>query len=83
MLTAEDRMELEVLKKHGASIRELARSTGRSRNTVRRLSARGRGGGDAQACAEAGREARPVQGLHRRADEGGGAGPDSGGGSLP
>lgn len=36
MLTAEERMELEVLKKHGASIRELARATGRSRNTVRR-----------------------------------------------
>lgn len=36
MLTAEERMELEVLKKHGAGIRELARVTGRSRNTVRR-----------------------------------------------
>jgi transposase len=36
MLTAEERMELDVLKKHGASIRELARATGRSRNTVRR-----------------------------------------------
>jgi transposase len=36
MLRAEERMELEVLKKHGASIRELARATGRSRNTVRR-----------------------------------------------
>ena len=36
MLTAEERMELEILKKHGAGIRELARSTGRSRNTVRR-----------------------------------------------
>lgn len=36
MLTAEEFMELEVLNKHGASIRELARATGRSRNTVRR-----------------------------------------------
>lgn len=36
MLTSEERMELDVLKKHGASIRELARATGRSRNTVRR-----------------------------------------------
>jgi transposase len=29
-------MELAVLRKHGASIRELARVTGHSRNTVRR-----------------------------------------------
>jgi transposase len=36
MLTAEEQMELEVLKRHGASIRELAKATGRSRNTVRR-----------------------------------------------
>jgi len=36
MLTAEEFMELEVLSKHGTSIRELARSTGRSRNTIRR-----------------------------------------------
>src|SRR6185437_7632400 len=36
MLTAEERMELDVLRKHGAGIRELARSTGLSRNTVRR-----------------------------------------------
>jgi hypothetical protein len=36
MLKAEGRMELEVLRNHGASIRELARMTGHSRNTVRR-----------------------------------------------
>lgn len=36
MLTSEEQMELEVLRKHGASIRELAKSTGHSRNTVRR-----------------------------------------------
>jgi transposase len=36
MLTAEERMELDVLNRHGASIRELAKLTGRSRNTVRR-----------------------------------------------
>ena len=36
MLRAEERMELVVLKKHGESIRALSRSTGRSRNTVRR-----------------------------------------------
>ena len=36
MLKAEEQMELAVLRKHGTSIRELARMTGRSRNTVRR-----------------------------------------------
>jgi transposase len=36
MLTAEERMELEVLRKHGTSIRGLAKASGRSRNTVRR-----------------------------------------------
>lgn len=36
MLKVEEQMELVVLKKHGASIRSLSRSTGRSRNTVRR-----------------------------------------------
>ena len=36
MLKVEGRMELAVLRKHGASIRELARETGHSRNTVRR-----------------------------------------------
>lgn len=36
MLKAEEQMELVVLKKHGESIRSLSRSTGRSRNTVRR-----------------------------------------------
>lgn len=44
MLKAEEQMELMVLKKHGESIRGLSRSTGRSRNTVRRYL---RGGGDA------------------------------------
>ena len=44
MLKAEEQMELIVLKKHGESIRALARSTGRSRNTVRRYL---RGGPDA------------------------------------
>lgn len=36
MLTAEEQMELEILRKHGGSIRELAKATGHSRNTVRR-----------------------------------------------
>ncbi len=36
MLTAEEQMELVILKKHGDSIRSLTRLTGRSRNTVRR-----------------------------------------------
>jgi transposase len=36
MLRAEEQMELEILRRHGEGIRELARSTGRSRNTVRR-----------------------------------------------
>ncbi|MGA7328714.1 MAG: IS21 family transposase, partial [Rhodomicrobium sp.] len=43
MLKAEEQMELTVLKKHGESIRGLSRSTGRSRNTVRRYL---RGSGD-------------------------------------
>ena len=36
MLTVEEQMELVILKKHGEGIRSLTRSTGRSRNTVRR-----------------------------------------------
>ena len=36
MLTAEEQMELVILKKHGEGIRSLTRTTGRSRNTVRR-----------------------------------------------
>jgi transposase len=46
MLTTEEQMELVVLKKHGESIRALTRTTGRSRNTVRRYL---RGGADAVA----------------------------------
>ena len=46
-------MELDVLRKHGASIRELARVTGWSRNTVRRYLREG--------------EAASWQGLHRHA----------------
>ena len=44
MLKAEEQMELVVLNKHGESIRALSRTTGRSRNTVRRYL---RGGEDA------------------------------------
>ncbi len=36
MLKAEEQMELVVMKKHGESLRSLSRTTGRSRNTVRR-----------------------------------------------
>jgi transposase len=36
MLTAEDRMEISVLSRHGDSIRAIAQRSGRSRNTVRR-----------------------------------------------
>ena len=36
MLGAEARMEIAVLKRHGTSIRAIARATGLSRNTVRR-----------------------------------------------
>jgi transposase len=36
MLGAEDRMEISVLARHGSSIRAIARSTGPSRNRVRR-----------------------------------------------
>jgi len=43
MLTAEEQMELEILKKHGTIIRELAKATGRSRNAIRRYL---RGGDD-------------------------------------
>ena len=32
MLTAEEQMELDILKKRGVGIRELVRLTGRSRN---------------------------------------------------
>ena len=47
MLKAEEQMELAVLKKHGASIRGLSRSTGQSRNTVPAVFARWRCGGQA------------------------------------
>ena len=50
MLKAEEQMELVVLKKHGESIRGLTRSTGRSRNTVRRYLR----GGDAAAIRKPG-----------------------------
>ena len=50
MLKAEEQMELVVLKKHGESIRSLSRSTGRSRNTVRRYLR----GGDAAATRKPG-----------------------------
>ncbi len=36
MLTAEEQMEIAVLRKHGESIRGIASATGKSRNTVRR-----------------------------------------------
>lgn len=36
MLKPEEQMEISILRRHGESIRELARTTGRSRNTVRR-----------------------------------------------
>jgi transposase len=36
MLTAEEQMEIVVLRKHGESIRAIAAATGKSRNTVRR-----------------------------------------------
>jgi len=44
MLTAEEQMEIAVLKKHGESIRAIAAATGKSRNTVRRYL---RGGSEA------------------------------------
>ena len=43
MLKAEEQMEIVILKKHGESIRGLSRSTGRSRNTVRRYVRGGEG----------------------------------------
>lgn len=45
MLKLEGRMELTVLRRHGASIRELARVTGHSRNTVPRYLRGGEAGG--------------------------------------
>ncbi len=54
MLKTEEQMELVILQKHGESIRGLSRSTGRSRNTVRRYL---RGGFDAAA-----RKAAPKRG---------------------
>ena len=45
MLTVEERMEVDILSKHGASIRELAKATGRSRNTVRRYLREGEAAG--------------------------------------
>jgi transposase len=38
MLDAEELMEISVLSRHGGGIRSIARATGRSWNTVRRLS---------------------------------------------
>ena len=55
MLTAEERMELEVLRKHGAGIREWARVTGWSRNTVRPC------GSGAQSCAPAAEKLDPFK----------------------
>jgi transposase len=45
MLKAEERMELDILKKHGAGIRGLSKLTGRSRNTVRRYLREGEAAG--------------------------------------
>ena len=50
MLKAEEQMELVVLKKHGDSIRELSRVTGRSRNTVRRYLRGGEAAGTRKAA---------------------------------
>jgi len=57
MLKAEGQMELAVLHKHGASIRELARMTGHSRNTVRRYL---RGGEIAERRKPAGKRAEKL-----------------------
>jgi len=55
MLKAEEQMELVVLRKHSTSIRELARLTGRSRNTVRRYLR----GGEGSAARNPGRGSAP------------------------
>ena len=47
MLGAEEQMEIAVLRRHGMSIRAIARATGLSRNTVRRLTLQGGAGDDA------------------------------------
>jgi hypothetical protein len=52
MLTAEDRMELNVLRKHGASIRELGTCDGMVAEHGSALSAGGRSGVDAEAGAQ-------------------------------
>ena len=72
MLAAAEQMELDVLKKHGASIRELLKLTGHSRNTVRRYPREG----DAAACASRRRNGwRSSTRLYPRAGEGSGPAP--------
>ena len=83
MLKAEERMEIAVLKKHGESIRAIARTMGVSRNTVRRYLRGGEGAAVRKPVARRVEKLDPVQGLHRRAAEGCGAGSDTGVGAVP
>ena len=76
MLTAEEKMELEVLRKHGAGIRELARVTGWSRNTVRRYLREGDAAAVRKAAPKRAEKLDPKR-LHRRSSEGSGAGSDA------
>ena len=75
-------MELEVLRKHGASIRELARMTGHSRNTVRRYL---RGGEEAERRKPAAKRAEKLDDFKDyivARDACGVTGTDPGGGSV-
>ena len=62
MVGMESAMEIRVLHRHGKGIREIARETGASRNTVRRY-LRDEFSGTIQAAPTADDEARSVQGL--------------------
>jgi transposase len=79
MLVAEEAVEIQVLRRQGKSIREIARMLDLSRNTVRRYLRR-------EGLPRYEREARPsmldVQAVPRRGSEGGWAGLDSGDGAV-
>ncbi len=82
MLTAEERMELDVLAKHGVKIRELAKLTGRSRNTVRRYLREGEAAARRKPARKRPEKLDPFQGLRRRPRRGGGARSHSGDSAL-
>ncbi len=82
MLKTEGRMELAILRKHRASIRELARVAGHSRNMVRRYL---RGGEAAERRRAASKRREKLDSFkdYRSADECDVTGPDPCGSSVP